>query len=166
MASEYYQDLLRFCRRLTRDIDAARDAVQETYARFLALQQQGGQAVRQPGALLRRIARNLLVDEHRRANLRLHADLDGLAEEEQPMAPAASQPEQAACSSQAVTAYLDAIAALPPRCREAFLLHVLDGLPQAEIARRMGVSVSMVEKHLVRGMVACRACERRMGGRG
>ena len=63
---------------------------------------------------------------------------------------------------QVIRAYVAAIEALPPRCREAFILHVFDDMPHAEIARAMGVSCSMIEKHIVRGMVACKMCERQL----
>jgi RNA polymerase sigma-70 factor (ECF subfamily) len=40
------------------------------------------------------------------------------------------------------------IAGLPERTREIFLLSRLEGLPQREIAARLGVSRPTVEKHL------------------
>ncbi|PZP59166.1 MAG: hypothetical protein DI597_17085 [Pseudoxanthomonas spadix] len=39
---------------------------------------------------------------------------------------------------------------LNPRPREVLLLHRLDGLSHAQIAERLGISVSMVEKHIAR----------------
>lgn len=159
----YYRELLNFLTRQVNDRDAAADLAQESYARVLAVQH-SGQAVMDPRALLYRTARNLVVDEHRRALVRRHEDLDGLAEQEHPLAPAHLQPEEALASLQVVRAYIAAIEALPPRSREAFLLNVFDDCSHREIAQRMGISVSMVEKHIVRGMLACKQCERALRG--
>jgi RNA polymerase sigma-70 factor (ECF subfamily) len=74
------------------------------------------------------------------------------------LVPAHLQPEAVYATREVFRAYATAIAALPPRCREAFCLHVFGELSNGEIARRMNISVSMVEKHLIRGKAACRAC--------
>jgi len=44
------------------------------------------------------------------------------------------------------------IQALPERCRLVFLLHALHEMPQAEVATHMGISRSMVAKHMSRAM--------------
>ena len=41
---------------------------------------------------------------------------------------------------------------LPPKCRQAFELRKFDGLSQREIAARMGISQSTVEKHLIKAL--------------
>ncbi len=46
------------------------------------------------------------------------------------------------------------IAALPERCRRIFEMRKIEGLPQREIARRMGVSEHVVENESVRGLRA------------
>lgn len=53
-----------------------------------------------------------------------------------------------------------ALAELPPRRREAFVLHKFDGLSQVEVAERMGISLSMVEKHIASALLHCK---RRLG---
>lgn len=166
MLTHYYRELLNFLSRAVNDRHAAADLVQESYARVLALQQSGEQVI-EPRALLYRTARNLVIDRHRRSAVR------GQASEGNPMdgddaagdilatlaAPAASEPETAAMSAQAVDAMLAVIGKLPLRCREAFILHKFDDLSQAEVARRMGISVTMVERHIKLAMQACRRCQ-------
>jgi RNA polymerase sigma factor (sigma-70 family) len=162
VVAHYYKDLLRFCSQNVKDTDVARDVVQETYARFLASQQRSGGAALQPGAVLHQIAKRLLVDRYRRAAVRSHENIDELQEFEQPAAPRHLQPEEALIAMQIIRAYVGAIEALPARCREAFVMRVFDEMPHAQIAHQMGISCSMVEKHIVRAMVACKLCERRL----
>ncbi len=165
MLERYHRELLNFLTRRVRDRDMAADLAQESYARVLAACS-SGEAVLDMRALLYRTARNLVVDQYRRARLRRHDDLDALPETLHPPAPRHLQPEEALASRQVTRAYVATIEALPARCREAFVLHVFGELSHAQIARRMGISVSMVEKHIVRGMVACKRCERGLRGDG
>lgn len=53
------------------------------------------------------------------------------------------------------------VTTLPPKCRKVFLLSRIGGLSNAEVAQRCGISVKMVEKHLTKAIIACRA---RVGG--
>ncbi|MBS7778814.1 sigma-70 family RNA polymerase sigma factor [Acidovorax sp. CCYZU-2555] len=167
MVTRYYRELLRFLQGAARDRETAADIAQESYARLLAVQQ-SGETVAEPRALLYRTARNLLIDQHRRGEVRgAHLSLESDAVED-PIdlvaGPQALEPEAAAMSAQSVDALLAAIGALPLRCREAFMLHKFDGLSQAEVARQMGISVTMVERHIKLGMQACRACQDNMQG--
>lgn len=47
------------------------------------------------------------------------------------------------------------LSALPPDCRRAFLLHSIDGLTYAQIASQLGISESMVYKHLTKALNHC-----------
>lgn len=49
-----------------------------------------------------------------------------------------------------------AIEELPPKCRVVFTMYRFDEVPQTEIARRLGITVSMVEKHIAAAMLALR----------
>lgn len=165
MLEHYHRELLNFLTRQVNDRHTAADLTQESFVRVLNVQS-SGEVVLDVRALLYRTARNLVIDQHRRAAVRRHDDLDAIAEDQHPAAPQHLQPEEALASQQVMRAYLVTIESLPQRCREAFLLHVFDDLGNAQIAKRMGISVSMVEKHVVRGMVACKLCERRLRGQG
>jgi RNA polymerase sigma-19 factor, ECF subfamily len=49
---------------------------------------------------------------------------------------------------------------LPPKARLAFLLSQLEGLPYAEIAQRLNVSLSMVKKYMLQAVTHCMRIER------
>ena len=47
---------------------------------------------------------------------------------------------------------ISALDELSPQCRRVFLLHKFEGLSHSEIATRVGVSRSTVEKHMATGI--------------
>ena len=57
-------------------------------------------------------------------------------------------------SMQMAALFAQTMAALRPSTRRAFLLYRLGGCSHPQIARRMGISVSMVEKHVMTAMAA------------
>ncbi|MBP1628759.1 MAG: polymerase subunit sigma [Holophagaceae bacterium] len=157
----YHRELLGFLTRQVRDRDLAADLAQESCLRVLTAQRHG-QVVRDPRALLYQTARNLVIDHFRRNAVRHHEALDQVPDALHPPAPHHLQPEAILSSRETLQAYRTTIQALPLRCRQAFVLHVFEKLPQAQIAQHMGISLSMVEKHIARGMVACRRCRCRL----
>jgi len=146
----YYHELLNFIARSTGCREKAQDVVQESYARVLA--SHGNTPPAQPRALLYTTARNLLIDQHRQQQRHPEHALD---DTELPAAPAC-EPERTVAAQQSLARLLDIVAGLPPRCRQAFVLYKFDGLSTADIARQMGISVNMVEKHIINGMLACK----------
>lgn len=160
MFERYYPALLSFLFMELKDPDTAKDIAQETFARVLLFARKQA-AIREPRALLYRTARNLVVDHRRRGAQRGHRDLDRCH-----MLAAADceQPDNLLSDRQQVERLAAAVAALPPRCRQAFILHKFDGLPHAEVAKRMGISVNMVEKHIIRALLACRRSTPERGG--
>lgn len=155
--NRYYQEILHFCQRKVKNPEAAADLVQDSFVRLLTMER-AGQAIIDTRALLRKVAVHLKIDMDRRAAIRQHEDLDNLREIEIPAAPAHEQPEEACAAMQSAQAYLEAIAGLPTRCREAFELYAFEELPNKEIAERMGISLSMVNQYISRGKLACAAC--------
>lgn len=127
-------------------VDDADDVLHEAFARFLSFY--AGQPVRNPLAMLARIAMNIVRDAGRARTLRRAV----LARQVEPLCAIAPppDPEEDLADKQRLRRLCDAIDGLPPRCREAFLLHRIEGLPQAEVARILGISLSGVEKHLMR----------------
>ena len=58
---------------------------------------------------------------------------------------------------------IDAVVALPARCREIVILRKLEGVPQKEVAARLGLSERTVENLLSRGVKRCREYFQRHG---
>lgn len=104
-------------------------------------------------ALLFEVARNLLIDRHRQLRVRRHESDEVLQDHP---APAGAEPEARYAGQQRVQLLVATIEALPPRCREAFILHKIEGVPQAEVARQMGISLNMVERHIMLAVATCR----------
>lgn len=160
VSEPYYNDLLRYVYRSLGDKYEAEDVVHDVFERVLALQRDGGR-IEDPRALLYHAARNLMIDRHRAAKVRDHiGDDDTLLE-----LPAAQsgEPDEMYASMQRVHLLIRAIESLPPRCRDAFVLHKIDGLPHAEVAAQMGISRNMVERHIMLAVATCRKMLGRAG---
>lgn len=148
---EHFDELLGFFMRSVQDPHEAQDLVQETFARLLG--RPPADRIENPRALLFEVARNLLIDRHRQRQVRRHESDDLLVGHR---APVSDEPDTVCAARQRLRRVSVAIEQLPPRCREAFVLHKIDGLPQAEVAARMGISRNMVERHVMLGVAACR----------
>ncbi len=162
MLERYYRELLGFLSRAVKDRDTAADLTQESYARVLAVQQ-SGRPVHDPRALLYRTARNLMIDQHRRADVRAESGLTASLDDqdaglEDLPGPLSRQPDAIVAMRENLAAVTAVIDKLPPRCREAFILYKFDGLSYAEIAERMGISRRTVEMQLQIAMQACWRC--------
>jgi RNA polymerase sigma factor (sigma-70 family) len=148
--------------RFFKDIADVEDVVQETYARLLSLTESAAMAVRNGHAFLFTSARNVALDRIRKARV---VSLDALAEmgstDVLDQAPTA---DEALNARQEVALLLESIASLPDRCREALTLRKLYGLSQREIAERLSISESTVEKHVAYGVRLC--AERMFAKRG
>jgi RNA polymerase sigma-70 factor (ECF subfamily) len=135
------QSLRRRLRARLGSSDEANDILQDAFARLLGAS--GVDRIRDPAAFLNRIIRNLLVDRSRRRSARpLHVEIDE--------AGVAVAPEQghALELEEVRKLYQELVAALPPRMREVFVLHRVDGLSYRDIAQRLGIGVRTVEWHI------------------
>lgn len=163
MLERFYQGLLDFVARKTGCREQARDIVQESYARVLSRYgtQASGTSSELQIARLFVTAKRLLIDRFRRRQY--WPDVPVLPEDLLDAGPQ-HQPEWKLMRQQEARRLLQAIDALPPRCREAFTRFKLDGQSQREIALSMGISVNMVEKHIMRGMLSCKQALDEQGG--
>lgn len=136
-------------RRRLGDREHAADIAQDTFVRLLV----SGRlpSLDEGRRHLVQIARHLLIDQWRRQRIeRAYLDsIAGLPEAESP------SPETQALVIEALLQIDTLLAAMPARVREAFLLSQFEGLSYAEIAERLQVSVSSVQKYMLRAIAAC-----------
>ncbi len=138
--------LRRFVRARVGSKEDAEDVIQEAYLRVLRYSAK--HEVESQERLLFSTARNLAVDSIRRRRSRHKIAMDyAVLEAELQSCPA---PDEAIYARQRLSIVEAAVALLPERCREVFLLHRVDSLSYSQIAARCGISVSAVEKHIAR----------------
>lgn len=157
--SEYWSqsladELLRFLTSRMRCPETAADLTQEVY---LGLKRSvENQAPDNARALAFRIAINLALDYQRRASVRnrhvVDAEWDSLAES---IPGNTAGPEQILIGRERLARLQQALSELPVDCRTAFTLHSVEGLTYVEIAERLGVSRSQVNKLLSKAMAHC-----------
>lgn len=132
--------------RVTReDID---DVIQEAYCRLAALDDV--EAIDRPDAYFFSIARNLLAANLRRAKIvafEAVAEIEALAPFDE-----APSPEREAAGRLELARVRHLVETLPERCRQIFEMRKIEGLPQREIAARLGVSESVVENEGAKGV--------------
>jgi RNA polymerase sigma factor (sigma-70 family) len=128
----------------------AEDLVQDLYIRISGMENLG--PIDNPSALLHRIGSNLMLDRMRSQKRAGARDSDWRAANTSTVAghEIADEPpaDEVVAGRQRLQALVEAVQDLPEKTRQAFQLHKLDGHSHVETARRMGISVSTVEKHI------------------
>ncbi|MFC6840441.1 RNA polymerase sigma factor [Xanthomonas theicola] len=137
--------LMSFFRRRVADPSEAEDLTHQVFVNLAA----------SPGVVcddgyLFRSAANLLRDRARREKVRtLHRQRQDAVADHQVET---LDPPRVLAGRQALDEVADALERLPPRTRAVFLQFRLENMSQAQIAHCYGISVSAVQKHLLRAM--------------
>lgn len=152
-AREHQAELLHFFRSRVPQAQDAADLAQESWSRLMRYRH--GQTAVSLRKLLFAIARNVLNNHWRWHALHQIEQPTDFAEVDVASAvPGLERQWQARRQLDMLEA---AVAALPPKCRTVFLLSRVEGLSNAQVAQRCGISVKMVEKHLAKAIIQCRA---------
>jgi RNA polymerase sigma factor (sigma-70 family) len=141
----YRPALLRFFQRRMPASADREDLVQEVFVR---LARQDLSSIAHVEGYLFQAAANVLKDWRRRG-VRHAADAHDAIEEDIP-AEVDFSPERVLLGKDAVAALIAGLETLPERTRAVFLLYHFDQLPQAEIARRLGIAVRTVENNMAK----------------
>ena len=137
------------------DVD---DILQETFIRACAAAEKT--AIRHPRSFMLKTAQNLALNHVTSAYHRL-TDMEDFTCSN--VSPLTETLESKIESEERFLGFCQAVRALPPQCRRVFVLRKVYGLSQQEIAEQLGISESTVEKHIVKGLLACKGVMRDMG---
>ncbi|MCY1275156.1 putative RNA polymerase sigma factor FecI [compost metagenome] len=128
--------------------DAA-DLAQDTFLRLLL--RSDLLELRTPRAFLRTVARGLVIDHWRREELE-RAYLESIAHLPEAETPSVETRELVLELLESIARMLDG---LKPKVRTAFLLAQCEGLPHAQIAEHLGVSIRSVERYVADALYHC-----------
>jgi RNA polymerase sigma factor (sigma-70 family) len=135
------------------------EIAQEAFAR---LARKSGETVPNPKAFLMITARNVAIDAHRRQkNGQVAIETVRVAENSHDL-----DASDVLSSRQELERLASIVDTLKPKQRAAFLMHRLDGLSFAEIARRMGISQSGARLLVETALATCVARMEKSEGKG
>lgn len=127
------------------DID---DLIQEAYAKFSALE--STQHIVRADAFFFQTVRNLLIDQVRHSRV---VRFDAISDiESMPLRSDEPEPDRRLHARRQLETVAQVMERLPQRCRSIFRMRKIEGIPQREIAERLGVSESVVENDSVKGL--------------
>lgn len=143
--------LVRLARRILGDASLAEDIAQTLWLRIQRIADPA--AIQDKRAYLYRLMLNLASDQMR-SRKRGAALFTDSAQDAQ-MIDAAPTTETRIIHRQRLDLLSAAIAELPPRCREVFILRRVEGLPPAEVAELLGITQNAVAKHVRHAISHC-----------
>jgi len=148
------QPLIAYYRRRGANSADIEDLVQEVFLRLLRKLRDGEDIAQ---SYVFAAASSVWIDSHRYAATRAGSSHHGpLAEDLRSSLP---EPDRIVEGRDDLRVLRQGISKLPAKWRRAFLFHRFDDLSHTEIARRMNVSVSSVEKYISNALASLRAGE-------
>jgi RNA polymerase sigma factor (sigma-70 family) len=146
--------LVRYLTARLRSEQEAKEVAQEAYVRVLQMQRSGSpESIR---AYLFKTAANLAIDRLRHRRVRQRVEQTETAEAGTSAGSDAGDPAKLLLARELTAQLVAFLQELPPKCREVFSLHRLEGTPQLEVATRLGFSERMVRRYVTYTMVYCR----------
>ena len=138
----YYKELIYYVQRMVGDKDNAKDVVQEAYSRVIHVDNKT--TISNKRAYLYKMVRNIVIDD-----VRKNKNIAKIAyEEEQFVIPINEQPDELTVENNTQKVLMSIVQNLHTRSKQAFIFHILEGYSRKEIALKMGINISTVDKHI------------------
>ncbi|CAA9350968.1 MAG: RNA polymerase sigma-70 factor, ECF subfamily [uncultured Chloroflexia bacterium] len=142
------RSLTRYFQLRVRETGDVEDLVQEVFARIVA--RDSPRPVENLAGYVFQTAASVLADRGRRRSSR-HADAHQTFDPDH-HGDDKLDPERVLSSKESLRAATAALLSLPERTRTIFVLHRLEGYKHREISEQLGISVSAVEKQIIRAV--------------
>ena len=128
--------------------DQIDDFIQEAYCKLSALT--SVEHIQRPDAYFFQTVRSLVTEKIRKARI---VSIETFTEiESLPVLSDDPSPERIVAARRELAEVLRLIGELPARCRQVVRLRKIEGLSQKEISLRLGITETMVENDVVKGM--------------
>jgi len=144
---EFWTGVLK---RIARRTGGGADAEDLLHSAYVRLEQYSAtNTVANPAAFLVRAAVNIGIDDYRH-DRRIYGASRAPVPDREDLAPRA---DEIVAAKELLSRVVSGINRLPDRTREIFLMHRIDKLEYSEIARRLGISESAIEKQMAKAMM-------------
>jgi len=143
--------LKRFISRFLPNLHDIEDVSQETFLRAFSTEKE--RQIEQPKSFLFRIAKHIALTQLTRKSRQITDYLEEIDHRDALLK--AESAEDEILAEESLGVHCEAVATLPPQCRRVYLMRKVYGMTHKEIAGRLDISVSTVEKHLIKGVEQC-----------
>ena len=143
--------LKRFISRFLPNSYDIEDVSQETFLRAFTAEQ--SKEIEQPKSFLFRIAKHVALTQLTQKSRQITDYLEDFDESEVLLTEDTIEDELIARETLGI--HCEAVAGLPPQCRRVYLMRKVYGMSHKEISGQLGIAVSTVEKHLIKGVEQC-----------
>ncbi len=149
---EIEAELRRYLKRFLVSNQDIEDVIQESFLRAHKAEQY--QHIQSHKSFLFKIVKNLALTEISRKSNQLISYVEDL--ESLTVIDSNADVEHYTYRQQQLSVYIEAIHTLPRQCQRVFVMCKVYGFSHKEISKRLNISISTVEKHLVKGLQRCR----------
>lgn len=144
----YERQIRGFIQRRLRRVSESEDLTQEVLLRALKISKE--QEIENPRAFMFGIARNVVLENNAKNSRSLIDAIEDLSPSTD--LPSETSTEDVVLANERWAKFARATADLPPQCHKVFVLKKVYGYSNGEIAAKLKISTSTVEKHIAAGL--------------
>lgn len=146
-----YTKLKGYLRKYLKNEDDIEDIVQETFLKTIEISTKG--TIHYPSTYLYKTARNLAINSITRNYHELFDFIENFPADMSLLESGALEDD--AIESEKFLQFCRVASKLPEQCRKVLILRKVYGYKQVEVAEMLAISVSTVDKHLVKAILRC-----------